>query len=159
MSLRVKAVIMRPDHTVKIHVVPKRKLRGKTFRVGEYEYFLHPDRFMITSSRQTIRWPFKTWYSTYYYKEGMAQPVAVPDFPKTTDNGISSEELAAIFNPWFYRIIGNVGTSNIERLIAILAGGAVLGIVYVIFLLTGIGDDLETIKNILAPPPPPGSPQ
>lgn len=132
--MKVKAVIMRKDKTNDVVIVKKKQISGDTFRHEDYVYFIQPDRSQITWGKAFFGLG-KKYFATYYYTRGVAQPWPVPDFhvveepvrnekgdviygedgkplmkqvfPKMIDQGVSSEELAAIFNPWFYRIIAN----------------------------------------------------
>ncbi len=171
--MKVKAVIMRPDRTNDIVVVPRRKIAGKTFTHDDVQYFLHADRFQVTWIK---RWGIKkVYYSTYYYMQGVSQPLPVPHFPEVhfeqmkepcgcdpskpthgvecsrerfvgiADNGTGGEELAAIFNPWFYRIIANIGPDKMSQLQFYLVIGCACGIAYIAYTLTGIKADVEAL--------------
>lgn len=140
--MKVKAIIMRADRTNDVIVVPKKKIEGKTFRHKNVTYFLHPDRFQVTWK---WAWGRKWYYSTYYYTEGISNPLPVPDFkkvvnpdgtisfPKVMDNGIAGEELAAIFNPWFYRIIAAQAKNTWEQVQFYISIGTLLGVAYLLW--------------------------
>lgn len=78
--MKVKAVIMRPDRTNDIVVVPKHKIEGRDlFRYEKNIYRLHADRFQVTWIRRP---PFysRKYYATYYYIKGVTNPLPVPYF-------------------------------------------------------------------------------
>lgn len=187
--MKVKAVIMRPDRTNDVVVPKKKSIEGKTFRHDGVTYFLHADRFQVTWQRGKM-WQ-KKYFSTYYYVQGISQPLPVPDFqmveepqtngkidpttklpavefgpdgkpimiqkfPKVIDAGIKGEELAAIFNPWFYRIIASQTKSAWEQVQMYLTIGIALALLYVIFKLHTLNvDSIEGLHELLAPPPAP----
>lgn len=57
-------------------------------------------------------------------------------FPKIINNGIPAEELAAIFNPWFYRTIAPQAKSMWDQLLLMGVIGSVIGIAYIIYGLS-----------------------
>lgn len=172
--MKVKAVIMRPDRTNDVVVMRPRHLKGKTFRHNNCMYFLHPDRFQITQIRRA---GFKVYHITYYFIQGVSNPLPVPDFgmmikkqekvlvrpvgengtetvlqiegepvPEGEYNvadfkdavnlGVPAEELASLFNPWFYRVIAPVELTWQEKLRFLLDVGTALGVGYCIYLLS-----------------------
>jgi hypothetical protein len=131
--MKVKAVIMRPDHQNKTAIITEKMRQGKTFRVDERTYMMDDDYFQITEARD--RFGRKESYITYYYREGTPSPLPVPDFEEIATIGISSEELAAIFNPWFYRTIAPKTESWQERLMLILACVNAAAAVFIIWRL------------------------
>lgn len=158
--MKVKAVIMRPDHTNDVIVLKKKQIQGKTFTYDNETYFIHPDRFQFTWYRPGYTLGLaRKYYTTYYFTKGHPQALPVPDFklirvgkeagengskdPNAPedgykymyDNGISAEELAAIFNPWFYRTIAAQTRSMWEQIQMILNIGTALGVGYLIYAL------------------------
>lgn len=167
--MKVKAVIMRPDRTNDVVVVKKKNIEGKTFRHDKVTYFLHPDRFQVTWIRRA--WFFKSYYSTYYYTKGVTNPLPVPDFqmvedplvtlamadgktvmarfPKVLNQGVEGEELAAIFNPWFYRTIAQQKDDWWKELSFWINLGTLLGIV--ILLWQAFNGDPSTAAPVPTP--------
>lgn len=172
--MKVKAVIMRPDRTNDVVRVKKKNIEGKTFRHDNCTYFLHADRFMVTWTGRFV----KKYYSTYYYIKGHANPLPVPDFqiveeplkdengqlimngdgkpkvkqtfPKVIDNGIASEELAAIFNPWFYRIIASMQKDAMSQIQFYLVIATLCAVGYVIFKLHNLSvSDISGLVELL----------
>lgn len=180
--MKVKAVIMREDRTNDVEIVKKKTIEGKTFRKDDCTYFLHPDRFQVTWQRGPwFKLWRRQYYSTYYYVRGQSQALPVPNFqkveeavldaegkpvlgddgkPKTTqtfpkmlNNGIEGEELAAIFNPWFYRIIASQTKSAWEQIQFYLQIGIAVGLIYVIFRLHNLSvGDIHGLHDLVAPP-------
>lgn len=126
--MKVKAVIWKKDRTNAVIVLRKKKLEaGKIFRHGDHIYQIDSDRVMITYKK--ILFLFKYHYLTFYYTEGVSKPLPAPDFQdlkdgetlRIIDNGVGGEELAAIFNPWFYRTIAPTVKPLYEKLLLIAA--------------------------------------
>lgn len=187
--MKVKAVIMRPDRTNDVVVVKKRRIEGKTFRHNGTTYFLHPDRFQVTWTKKLFG-AIKFYYSTFYYKAGLSNPLPVPNFTQLVKNvervdetqeivigengsqttkqvritgnvgefkdvidmGVTGEELAAIFNPWFYRIIAPVNKLR-EEITFYMLIGLCLAVAYVIYMLHS-----GNIVVSLPPAPTPAQP-
>lgn len=109
MGIKLRAVIFKPDHSNEIFTIKARKhqLEGKKFVHGNCAYLIDDQHFQITSDpRKWWRAFVRQHYTTYYYKQGCPNPIHVPEFDtQAVKDGITSEELAAIFNPWFYRVI------------------------------------------------------
>jgi hypothetical protein len=107
MGLQTRIVVMRPDHRNDIFVLKPKKLEGKKFTHKNCAYLINDEHFQITTDAPWWRlWMFKRYFTTYYYVQGQTNPLPVPSFNGTiVKGGIDSEELAAIFNPWFYRTI------------------------------------------------------
>jgi hypothetical protein len=176
--MKVKAVIMRPDRTNDVVIVKKKNIQGKTFKHGDTTYFLHPDRFQVTWVRAMGGMGWRKYFATYYYVSGMANALPVPNFqmvnepvldeagkpqfdaetgkpktkqifPKIIDNGIQGEELAAIFNPWFYRIIASVGKDAWAQIQFYMIVGALLLSAYNAWTLSQ-APSLEEIQEAIA---------
>lgn len=172
--MKVKAVIWRTDRTNDVVVVKKKDIQGKAFRHGNYTYFLDSDRFMVTWIRKM---GFRKYYSTYYYAEGISYPVPVPDFqatevaardekgepildkdgkpvlikvfPEMVKGGIESEELASIFNPWFYRIIASLQKDAMSQIQFYLVIGILCAVGYIIFKLHNLSvDDISGLREL-----------
>lgn len=77
-----------------------------------------------------------------------AKPVLYKD---VVDLGIPAEELAAIFNPWFYRQIAAKSRDAWEQIQFYATIGCVLGLVWIIYMLS-------TGNYELPPPPEPAAP-
>lgn len=178
-KIKAKAIIWKPNRTNQVVILKKKQLEGKTFRVGDCQYFVDPDRFMLTEG-----WRFgkKRNYTTFYYREGVSSPVPVPNlegweepirdekgnvrfgtdgkpvmtkvFPKVINQGVSAEELAAIFNPWFYRIIANPASQIRQDIQFWLVIGIAFGVGYLVWQM----QDLPNQIAQLIPPPAPNSP-
>lgn len=170
--MKVMAVIIRQDRTNDKIIVPKRQIMGKTFRIDDETYFLHQDRFQVTWDRPN--WTLglrRRYFATYYYAKGHPQPIPLQELAKffdltkaendgkkgaqakVIDNGISGEELAAIFNPWFYRVIAAQTMSLWEQIQLWASIGACAGIAYLIYALATGNYELPQ-----APPNPTGAP-
>ena len=113
MGLKTRIVIMKPDHRNDIFILKKKQLEGKKFVRGNVAYLINDDHFQITTDAPWYRlWLFKRYFATYYYAEGQTNPLPVPAFKNLFNSQadhfkglIDGEELAALFNPWFYRTI------------------------------------------------------
>lgn len=160
--MKVKAVIFRPDRTNDVVILKKKQLDGKVFKHGGSVYFIDPNNQQITWTRP-FRF-YKKYYSTYYYFYKVANPIPLADMNamiigkktvvnteegpnkgqyaetadwKTITNlGVSEEEMAAIFTPWFYRTIAPTTVSWWEQISFLLQAGTAIGVVYVIYLLS-----------------------
>jgi hypothetical protein len=113
MGMKTRIVIMKPEHKNDIFVLKKKMLEGKKFQRNNVAYLINDDHFQITTDAPWWRlWMFKRYFTTYYYAEGQTNPLPVPSF-KSLYAGqheaykglVDGEELAALFNPWFYRTI------------------------------------------------------
>lgn len=149
--MQVKAVIIRPDRTNDVVIVKKKAMMGKTFRHDNEVYLLHQDRFQVTWTRPNYGLGFiKKYYSTYYYIKGQPQPVPLQDLAKlftlgenghgpqvkVINEGVSGEELAALFNPWFYRIIAAQSMTTWDMITMYGVLGACAGILYLIYAVS-----------------------
>ena len=173
MSLKIRIVIFKPEHKNDIFILRKKKLEGKKFTRDNCAYFLNDDHFQITTDAPWYRlWMFKRYFATYYYAQGQAQPLPVPLFKGmrveeetgkwTVEDGakgltsqLSSEEVAAAFNPWFYRTIAAPVRDLWEQLQFYIGVGTLLGVVYIIWRLheDAGGAAAEAVGTV----PPPGS--
>lgn len=154
--MRVKAIIMGPDRQNQAVRLSQRKVAFKTFRFGGYQYFLHPDRFQVTWERSFRRFWWKEYFTTFYYTKGCANPLPVPSFDKITpnpyekkigkktgkkdwlpifDNGVTAEDLAVIFTPWFYRIIAQSGMQTWDYIKLMISISTLGGVLYLIYLM------------------------
>lgn len=73
------------------------------------------------------------------------------EFKDVVDLGTSGEELAAIFNPWFYRIIAPMNNLRNDLMFYLLIA-ACCGLAYIIYMLHS-GNIV--VSTGLPPPPPP----
>lgn len=137
MKSKIAVQIMQKDRHTKEFCPTKRKhgIDSKGFRFQDCEYFFHPDRFQIKGGR-----------ITYLYQEGCPMPLPVPivagDENGLTNLGIPAEELASIFNPWFFRIIGSMAKNKWEQIEFYANVGGALGIGYCIYLLHKLPDKI-----------------
>jgi len=149
--MKVKAVVMCLDHQNSVKVLKKKEREAQTFRFKDEVYKLDSDFFQITN--QKVAWFWKKHYITFYYRQGSPSPLPVPDFPEYANLGVSSEELGAIFNPWFYRTIGHRESSRSERLQFYATVAAALGVGYLIYLISGMPDQIiQGVVEALQPP-------
>lgn len=168
--MKTKAVIWKPNRTNEIFVPKKKDVQGRVFRHGEYVYFIDPECQMITEQRAPF-WRLwkKEYFATFYYVQGTSKPAPAPHFHKTlspkidekgaiikgddgmpimeqifpevVDNGVMSEELGAIFNPWLYRILGNINNSLLKQDIQFyLTLGIAGGVGYLIWQMIKLPD-------------------
>lgn len=163
--MKLKAVIFREDRTNDVVIPKKKEVEGKSFRHDGSIYFINPDHVQITWTRTWL--VKKNYFATSYYTRGISNPLPVPDFkrveeqvrdekgnlvfdaegkpvvqqifPKIIDNGVPGEELAAIFNPWFYRIIAALKASLLERIQFLM----IIGILLMQFLLAYLASTNE----------------
>lgn len=169
-ELKIKAVIMRPDRTNDVVVKKPGDIENGIFRFRKHLYIVDPDRVQITMNQPLGRGP-AIHYSTYYYIEGVSNPLPVPhfdgklenylpdgvdkdaiviaEFPEVIDNGISSEELAAIFNPWFYQIIGKIEDPWYKQVQFWLVAGIAVACAYIVFVISNMQGDLDEIRGIV----------
>lgn len=168
--MKIKAVIARPDRTNDVVVMKPKDVNNGIFRHRKHLYMVDPECVQITMEQ---KFPFgpKSHFSTYYYKEGVANPLPFPHFgggkpteapeefegevlrvakyPKVVDQGVSSEELAAIFNPWLYQIIGKVEDPWYLQMQFWLLIGVVLACVYIAFQVTQIGSGVDELAEMV----------
>lgn len=182
--MKTKAVIWKPNRTNEIVVPKKKDIQGRIFRHEDYVYFIDPECQQITEQRARI-WKLwkKEYFATFYYVEGTSKPAPTPHFgatespkldangkiiykidgspemekvfPEVIDNGVMSEELAAIFNPWLYRILGHMGVDKLKQDIQFYLTLAIAGgIGYLIWQMIQMPDAIaEAISIKLAAPP------
>lgn len=152
MGLKLRIVVMNPDHTNDIFMLKRKKLEGVAFQRGTEKYIIDDDSFQLTTSRPWyFLWLYKQYHTTYYYARGSPNPLPVPHFkPMRESSGVESEELAALFNPWFYRTIAapiRDAWAQIEFWVNV---GTLIGVLYIAWnLYNGIHVEL--------PPPEPGT--
>lgn len=157
--MKLKAIIFREDRTNDVVVPKKKEVEGKSFRHDNSTYFINPDHVQITWNRTWLGLK-KNYFATSYYIRGIANPLPVPDFkkvemqvfedgnpvfdkdgkpvvqqvfPKLVDLGVPGEELAAIFNPWFYRVIGNLKASLFERIQFLMIIGCLILLLFIAY--------------------------
>lgn len=158
--MKIKAVIMGADRTNTVVKIKPKKLEAKTFRHAGDTYMVDPDRVMITWERRGVIGP-KKYFATYYYMRGVPRPLPVPffehkpkkgdqyEFPRIVNNGIPSDELAAIFNPWFYRTIGPIDTAWYKDLGFWVTVGVGIGVFYLIYTVASMQGQVEEIRQTL----------
>ncbi|MHB1059788.1 MAG: hypothetical protein ACYC0F_18085 [Rhodanobacter sp.] len=161
--MRPKAVIMNPDRTNTVLRIKKKMREGDGFRYDGTLYFFDAEFFQLTVDG---RWPFRRWFTTFYYKKGLSKPLPVPHFQVATtdaegrvqvqavvDRGIGGEELASVFNKWFYRIIAASETTLREKLVLALLIGIACAVGYIAYTIGTLPEQVvELLKN---PPIPP----
>lgn len=82
------------------------------------------------------------------------ETISTADYKRIVDNGVSGEELAAIFNPWFYRTIAPQVKDLWDYLTQIITFATAAGLVYVIYILmTGNYHEANVIVGNGAPVP------
>jgi hypothetical protein len=135
MAMKIRAVIMKPDHRNDIFFVAPKKLEGKKFTHAEHGYVINDDHFQLTTDRPWyFLWLFKRYHTTYYYAMGHPKPLPVPNFNMNGDAGdgaVYGEELAAIFNPWFYRTIAAPVRDMWQQIQFYISVGTLLGVIYI----------------------------
>lgn len=158
--MKLKVVIMRPDRKNDTLILHENRVKGNVFVRGDYEYFIDADRFQITEDRPFL---FKRYYRTFYYALGNPKPLPVPDFkalarPARDENGqivkdkegntvmdwggilndgVSPEELKALFNPFFYNIIAQGDKNNWQQMLFYLTCANAAGIGWLLFKMGG----------------------
>lgn len=150
-KVRAKAIIMKPDRTNDSIILNRTQIASKVFNFGETSYILDPDRFQLTYGR--TRLGEKEVYSTYYYKAGAPKPLPVPNFPEYENVGVSSEELRAIFTPWFYRQIAPIEETFMEKIQKFLPFVSIALLVYTVYVLSNVTNTLSEISSRLPPLP------
>jgi len=158
--MKIKAVLMGPDRTNEVVKIKPKRLKSKTFRHAESTYLVDPDRMMVTWERRFFVGP-KKYFATYYYMRDVPRPLPVPffsrkagtgdgsEFPKIVNNGIPADELAAIFNPWFYRTIGPIDTQWYKNIVFWVTLGIGIGTMYLIYMVVSMQGELEALRMML----------
>src|SRR3546814_1370519 len=105
-------------------------------------------------------WSSDVCSSDLYFIQGTVNPVPVPlmaefveeddpepvpegvegrkvRFKNAVNLGVSAEELAAIFDPFFYKVISNQGATNAEKIALGLLVVILLGVVWLGYQLVG----------------------
>lgn len=175
--MKTVAVIMREDRENDVVTLKRKHLNGNSFIHGGHVYFIEPDRFQITPRRHFFGL-FRSDQKNFYYIRKLARPLPVPLFetetaneeavrvdkngkpvkgsknghvtvPKIVNLGVAAEELAALFNPFFFRIISQMEKPWYKELHFWISCAALGAMAYGIYLITGMMDDLETLKASL----------
>lgn len=76
--MRVKAVIFRPDRRLRVVRMREGALDNDLFRHDNNMYRIDPDRMIVTTEWKMF--VFKWHYSTYYFIQGITNPIPAPDF-------------------------------------------------------------------------------
>ena len=79
------------------------------------------------------------------------KPKISRSFPEMVDLGVSGEELAAIFNPWFYRVIANQGPDTLAKIQFYLIIGIAILSAFLTWKVMGLDAKFEEIKHLLQP--------
>jgi len=156
--MKIKAVLMGADRTNEVVKIKPKHLKSKTFRHAESTYLVDPDRMMLTWERRFFVGP-KKYFATYYYVRDIPRPLPVPffnqrksatngeiEFPRIINNGIPADELAAIFNPWFYRTIGPIDTQWYKNIVFWVTLGIGIGTMYLIYMIVTMQGELEALR-------------
>lgn len=98
-KMKVKVVIFKKDRTNVSKSLSKQNKVDNKIRIGNNDYFItNKDHFCITR-----KW-FRN-YITYYFREDSPTPLPVPNFADMKRTGISTDELNALFEPYFLRLL------------------------------------------------------
>ena len=160
-GIKIKAAIWTKARTVRFRTMKQKDVVGGVFKADGQTYLIHPDRALLTHAYTAGKlWLFRTYYQTYYYLEGCPQPIpplldgseepvldvngkpqydsngrpiTAKVFPKAVNLGLNSEELSGTSNPYFLRIISQVGPQWWEQvgLLALMAIGA--GVAFLVY--------------------------
>lgn len=181
-EMRVKAIIMRPDHNNDAVILRTKDIDGKIFRHKDSVYIIDSEYFQITWQWRNFR---RRHYVTYYYMQGFANPLPVPDFKRlikdvkektidsktgldvtidtpeerrqkikyvdlknTVDLGVSGPELAALFNPWFYRVVAQIEKDVLQQLMFYVVCGLALADVYMIWLINKLQNTILAVGAV-----------
>ncbi len=130
---------MKPDHQNEIFILNKKKhqVNGKQFTYDQRAYTIDDDHFQLSTGRKWYKlWIQKEYYATYYYACGAVNPLPVPAFKDViTKSGVEGEELAALFNPWFYRTIAAPTRNAWEQIQFYMSLATLLGVAFLIYKL------------------------
>jgi hypothetical protein len=148
MTMKRRIVLFNPDHTNTIFVLkPKMMVDNKNFKYDNCQYQINDEHFQITTSRAWwSMWLWKRYYSTYYFKRGSVNPIPVPDFKGIlVKSGVEGSELAAIFDPWFLKVISQPARDLMDNLQFYVSVGTLIGVAYLIWKMhTGQSDGSES---------------
>lgn len=153
MGMKTRIVIMKPEHKNDIFILKKKMLEGKKFNRNNCAYLINDDHFQITTDAPWWRlWMFKRYFTTYYYAEGQTNPLPVPAFKalyagqhEAFKGLVDGEELAALFNPWFYRTIAAPVKDLFTQLSFYMSLGTLLMVAYIAWeTFQGRGDAATT---------------
>src|SRR5689334_6816965 len=98
-KMKIKVVIFKKDRTNVSKALSKQNKVDNKIRIGNCDYFItNKDHFCITR-----KW-FRN-YITYYFREDSPTPLPVPNFAEMKRTGISTDELNALFEPYFLRLL------------------------------------------------------
>jgi hypothetical protein len=155
MHLKTRIVVMKPEHHNEIFILKKNQLEGKKFTHKDRAYLINDDNFQLTTGRKWwTAWLVKEYYATYYYAEGNVNPLPVPTFKELiTKSGVESEELAALFNPWFYRTIAAPTRNAWEQIQFYMNIATLLGVAFLIYKLVMAPHDPASATDAAANPP------
>lgn len=148
--MKIKAVILRPDRTNDVVIIKPRKLEAGRFRFADCSYEVDEENFRLTWNRSLKKFGGNEYFSTYYYKQGVSKPLPVAELHELEEiQDISAEELAAIFNPWFYRIIAKQDLDRYSQIQFYLIIGLALGFIYLAYTLNGMSNELTALQQTL----------
>lgn len=170
--MKIKAIILKPDRTTNVVIMKPKKIQGRVFRHADCMYLLDPDRFMLTWNKRAYGLFGTQYYNTWYFKQGVSNALPAPgfdamethtgkngskeiDFKNVVDLGVPAEELASIFNPWFYRVISPQSATVLDRLQFWATIAAVAGVIYLIYMLATGTFELPEIPGLPRPAPTP----
>lgn len=136
--LKIRAVIMRPEHTNDVFIIkPKMMVNDKMFKRGNANYMLNDDHFQITWDKPWFMlWLFKRFFTTYYYTLNKPQPLPVPNFEANTANPdlVDGEQLAAIFEPWMWRVIAGPIRDTWDQMVFYIQVATAVGVAYLVWI-------------------------
>lgn len=154
MSMKLRAVIFRPQHTNDIFTIKKKLMVNEThFRRGNCQYELNDDNFQVTTDQPWWRlWTFKRYFTTYYYAQGKPKPLPVPLFeelgaPEASGlDLVDGEALANMFEAWLWRTIAAPVRSVLDNMQFYISMATLAGVAYLVWTQLHPGT---------APPPTP----
>lgn len=166
MSMKLRAVVFRPEHTNDIFTIKKKMMvNDKMFTRGNGNYMLDDDHFQITTEKPWWRaWGIfgKTYFTTYYYAQGQPNPLPVPLFKVEGKKGLpADEELKAMFEAWLWRTIAAPARDVWDQLQFYMSAGTLVGIAYLCYMTyqghadaSTAGDAVSATTSTLPPPGP-----
>lgn len=145
--MKTKVVLMQEDRTNAVVKLRKKHWTSdSSFKIGDKTRFIDADRFQITTEQPWWKLGFKRYFVTYYYAHDHVKPLPVPTFEYSADGDhsecVSSEEIAVLFDPFFYRTLAHTKATMLEMLQFYANIGSVLGIIYLVYLMRQIHETI-----------------
>jgi len=138
--MKVKAIILNPDHTNTVVKMTKKNRTGMMFQHNTETYMLNNDDFQITHSWVGVF--FRRKYITYYYAHNQTKPLPISKIQNFKQNGVQPDELKSIFNPWFLRVISPSPLTWQDQMFRLMQLGTFLGVIYLIYILSGMEQNI-----------------